>query len=219
MNYILNSKNRKLKTKVIHLTSRLTFWLSHIGILEKYIVLSVCLLVISLFFPWFQALVTIGKSLHPYYVWDNGYTGIILQLVILVSGIVCFFIFSNSRKERFRPYMFLGVTDGQLYLILSVLLFVILLDIHRYTIVFLQFASGGIETKSGYILALIGTINLWIWWYLFHRSEQRESRDLAYIDRNNNYEFDDYKEILGQSSPINNSSQPKKDKKNMSLPI
>ncbi len=219
MNYILNSKNRKLKTKVIHLTSRLTFWLSHIGILEKYILISLSFLVVSLFFPWFQAFVLVGKNLDPFYVWSGGYTGIILGLILVVTTTVLFFIFSNSRKERIRPYIFLGVTDGQLYLILSLLLLVVLLDIHRYSLTFEQFASGWTETRSGYILALIGTVNLWIGWLLFHRSEKKESRELAYIDRTNNYELEDYKEILHQNSPSDIPSPSKKDKKNMSLPI
>lgn len=101
------------------------------------------------------------------------------------------------------------------------MMIVVLIDIKFFAVTtFEQFAPGGTPaTLSGYILAFIGALSLYVSGLLIQKKDKKDLKELSYLDRNNQNDFLEYQEILGDSEWEKSWESEETKKKNMRLPI
>lgn len=209
--YITNSKNRKLKTKILLFLSRINIWAGKLPLSWRVILLMECILGVSLFLPWFRftdinKTVTLQSSFSSYSLFV-GY-GIILAVLIIP-----FFLLSHTKKERMRAMIPFRLSDTQVIVfITSVLLTTLINLIVLNSLYSMQIAAQGSSLGSGFKIAFSAILSILIATYHLSRSNKEINKEIYYIDHQTDSELLEYKDIL--SGETN-----KKKKNNMSLPI
>lgn len=208
--YITNSKNRKLKTKILLFLSRINIWTNKLPISGRFIIFIECILFASLFFPWITLNYLDGHTIS-YYAFSQFslYIGYSILLAILV---IPFFLLSHTKKERIRALMPFRLSDTQaIVFVVSILCTTMINLIIVNNLFSIQIASRwstiGIWCKiafSSIVMILMAT-------YFLSKSSKTSNTDIYYLDHQIDDEIQDYKSILSWDSS--------KEKKNMSLPI
>lgn len=158
MDYIRNSKNRKLKTRILALLSRLNFGTSRLGIAGKGIIVLNILLLFSLFFPWITLHLSSSVNVYNAFSLYCGYSG---YGILLAVGIMLFFLVSHEKKERIRAYVPFRLSDAQAIVFVDSILLVSQFQMLVFTRTYAeQFALYGVEIHFGLILALSASILL-----------------------------------------------------------
>ncbi len=208
--YITNSKNRKLKTKILLFLSRINIWAGKLPISGRVIILMEIILGISLFFPWLH-LTYLDSSVENYYAFSQfslyiGY-GIILALICIP-----FFLLSHTKKERIRAIVPFRLSDTQaIVFIISILLNSIIILIFVNNLYSAQIASLGSTLWIGFKIAFSAIICTLISAYFLSKSTKTSNTEICYIDHHGDDELRKYNTILG--------TDDEKNQKNMSLPI
>lgn len=118
MDYITNSKNRKLKNKIRLVFTRFGFNVAHISRSSQVIGIGILLSVSSLFLNWFSiadiALRGNAFSIHV------GYVGYIIALMV---GSIAFLLFSDREKEKIKTKAHLTFSDHTIIISIGVTLF------------------------------------------------------------------------------------------------
>lgn len=209
--YITNSKNRKLKTKILLFLSRINIWAGKLPFSGRIILLMEVILWISLFFPWFRfvylnetVLIQSSFSSYSFYV---GY-GILLAVILIP-----FFLLSHTKKERIRSMVPFRLSDTQVIVfITSILLTTFVNLIVLNTIYTNQIAAHGSSLWSGFKIAFSATIAILIAAFFLSKSNKELNTEIYYIDHQTDKELMEYKDILSKEDNKNK-------KNNMSLPI
>ena len=97
----------------------------------------------------------------------------------------------------------------------------LLVDVKAFSLfTFEQFAPGGTPaTLSGFVLAFIGALGLYLSGSLMQKQDKKDLKERSYLDRNNQNDFLEYKEILGDNEEEKSQESGETKKKNMRLPI
>lgn len=214
MDYIRNSKNRKLKTQILGFFLRLNFWTYRIGLPGKSIMFCLVILCLSLFFPWliFKKPIWTGDALYSafsLYVGGVGY-GIILSIFLIL-----FFLLSHEKKERFRAYVPFRLSDAQAVVFIASLLWVAIFSFTIASFAYTRISSQEVVPGAGLKLAIASIFLLYIWAYFFSQWEKTRAVSMSYLDKKEQNELDEYKGILEWG----NHAWEKKKEGNMSLPI
>jgi len=208
--YITNSKNRKLKTKILLFLSRINIWAGKLPISGRLIILMEIILGVSLFFPWLH-LTYLDGSIENYYAFSQfslyiGY-GIVMALIFIP-----FFLLSHTKKERVRAIVPFRLSDTQaIVFIVSLLLNTIVILIFVNNLYSTQIAALGSSLGMGFKIAFSAIICTLISAYFLSKSTKISNTEICYIDHQNDDELTKYNSILGNDD--------EKNKKNMSLPI
>lgn len=206
MDYITNSKNRKLKNKIHFLFARLSFNILHLSKSSRIISIGVFLSFASLFLNWFSiqdnALKEGAFSIHV------GYVG---YIIILINSILCFLLLSNTGKEKLKTKAHLTFSDHTIIMASGVTLFLLTLVIYNSIRGFVLFYQN-IAIGDGITFQCIGSIFITIGGFLYHREKKRDFLSTTYVENTgaNDSLFAEYEDILGRNDP---------DKKNMTLPL
>lgn len=152
MDYITNSKNRKLKNKIHSVLARLSFNFFHLSKSSRVIGVGILLSVISLFLSWFSiqdnALNGSAFSIHA------GYIG---YIVILIDGVLCFLLLSAKGKEKLKTKAHLTFSDHTIIMASGITLFLLTLVIFNSIRGFVLFYQN-IAIGDGITFQCIGSI-------------------------------------------------------------
>lgn len=205
MNYIANSKNRKLKNKIHTVVNRLSFNFLHLSSAEKVIGVGAAISLASLFFPWFSMVDGANYSAFNLMV---GYTG---YIILLILTILIFSLVSEQNKERMKARIHVGLSDYALAIFIGIVIFLLTFVVFNVVRGFVFF-SQGFSVRNGVIFEWVGAIFIIFGGILLRREKKLELLKTMYVENNQSSTsiLDEYDEILKK-----NESQ----KKNMSLPI
>ena len=126
--YITNSKNRKLKTKILLFLSRINIGASKLPLSGRCIILMEAVLLVSLFFPWLH-LVYLGTSEPVSYSAFSHFSLYIGYLILATSAIIPFFLLSHTKKERIRAMLPFRLSDTQAIVFIMMILCVSLIQL------------------------------------------------------------------------------------------
>jgi magnesium-transporting ATPase (P-type) len=214
MDYIRNSKNRKLKTQILGFFLRLNFWTYRLGLPGKTILFCLFILGLSLFFPWilFRKPLSGGDTMYSAFSLYVGWVGYGILISILL---ILFFLLSHEKKERFRAYVPFRLSDAQAVVFVTSLLGVAILSFTIASFAYTRISSQEVIPGTGLKLALSSIFLLYIWAYFFSQGEKTRAVSMSYLDKKEQSELDEYKDILEWG----NHTWEKKKEGNMTLPI
>jgi len=206
MDYISNSKNRKLKNKIHFLFARLSFNFIHLSGSLRVISIGVFISFFSLFLNWFSII-------------DNGFTGnafsvhtgYIGYIIILINSILCFLLLSNTGKEKLKTKAHLTFSDHTIIIASGITLFLLTLVIFNSIRGFVLFYQN-IVIGDGIIFQYIGSFFITVGGFLYYREKKQDFLSTMYVENAQASDsfLADYEDILGKNDP---------DKKNMTLPL
>lgn len=214
MDYIRNSKNRKLKTQILNFFTRVSFSGRRLDIAGRAILFCNMLLFISVFFPWIR-LKMLDRTEQSYtafslYSWGIGF-GIILWCI----GI-WFFLFSHEKKERIRAYVPFRLSDTQAMVFISSLILVACIEIIFVSMNYTQIAANGVNLGFGFDLGLTAVLLILFAAFFYSQSEKISGITLSHLDKKDGEHFGEYRDILDG----NHHSRHNRDReKNMTLPF
>lgn len=211
MNYIINSKNRKLKYKLHLLVDRLSFNFLNLTSSQKITFFWLFTAFFGLFINWFSykndinaTISNTGFSINCWYVW---------YFIVLLLLFVAFIILSNTNKERLKSKVHVIFHDYTI-IIFSWTILLILSFVIFNSIKWLSNFTQTITIWKWIVLEIIWWLFLFVWWVLEYREKKQEVLSRTYIE-NSKFEverdLDEYKQILNWGQ--NNNDW------NMKLPI
>lgn len=207
--YITNSKNRKLKTKILLFLSRINIWAGKLPLSGRVIILMEWVLLLSLFFPWLQ-LVYLNDVARQYYAFSH-FTLFVGYGVCAVIAIIPFFLLSHTKKERLRALLPFRLSDTQAIVFITNILLVTLVNLVIVNSLYITQLAVWSTLAIGFKMAFSSIICILIASYFFSRSTKVSNTDIYYIDHQTDDELSEYRNIL--------TWDDEKKKKNMSLPI
>lgn len=152
MDYIANSKNRKLKNKIHTLLGRLSFNFLHLSGSLRIISVGIILSIISLFLNWFS-IVDNALSGGAFSI-NTGYVGYIIILVNIVLG---FLLLSTTGKEKLKTKAHLAFSDHAVIIASGLILFLLTIVVYNSIRGFVLFYQN-IIIGDGVIFQCIGSI-------------------------------------------------------------
>lgn len=213
MDYIRNSKNRKLKTQILQFFSRITFWSYRLGTSWKGILFCNLGLLVSLFFPWMR-LVYMDGSTHNISAFSS-FTGFLGYGIIVWVILIWFFLLSHSKKEHLRAYVPFRLSDAQAIVFINSIMLTALIHFLLQSLIFQNFATQ-IYVLFGCKFFLTLSILLIVLSYFFSKSEKETFSTMSYLDKKDGNQFDEYKDIIEGDIP---QKSGRVSDKNMTLPI
>lgn len=201
MNYIVNSKNRKLKYKLHLLLNRLSFNFLNLTTSQKVTFLWIFISVISLFFTWFtyQYNEVITNSAFSINCWYVGY------FIFAILAFVSFIILSNQNKEKLKTKVHLIFHDHTIIIFSWIIVFILSIVIFN-VIRWMSNFSQNITIWRGMIFEIIGAFFVLVWGILSYKEKKKEVLSRTYIE-NSKFEVEkdlsEYKDILNWGSNSN----------------
>jgi uncharacterized membrane protein SirB2 len=206
MDYISNSKNRKLKNKIHMVFNRLSFNFLHLSSEARVIWIWLIISFFSLFGKWFSIVDNTVQgnafSLHA------GYVG---YIILALLTFLFFLLLSNREKEKIKTRVHFPFSDHTMIIFSGItillLTFVVFNSIRGFVLFYQNIIIG-----KGIIFECIGAIFIIFWWYVYYRGKKQELLRTVYVENNqsNASLFEDYEELLSRNDP---------NKENMTLPL
>lgn len=209
--YSTNIQNRKLKKQVLNFLRRINFGASKLPFSGKLILIFTLILLSTLFFPWLE--LKFADGIIQEYSAFSAYTGYIGFLIAISIIIIPFFLVSHTKKERIRSNVPFRLSDTQVVVFLSSMIFV------GSSIVFIMSSTyklfGEVHYTKPFSFAISSALLIIITGFFLSRSNKLQNTESYYLSKEMVEWFDEYKNIIQMNSqPI---KEPKND--NMSLPI
>lgn len=208
MNYLTNSKNRKIKYNFNIFFNRISFNFLNLTTSKKITLIWIIISFISLFLNWFTLeFNTVIKnnafSLNVWYIW---------YIVIIMILILSFLLLSNINKEKIKSKINIIFYDYTIIIFFGIIIFLLTLVIFNAIRWFTLFFQN-ITIWNGIVFELIWAIFIIFWWVLSYKENKEELLHKLFVENNQlnqDSDLEEYKNIIWNK--WNN-------KKNMSLPI
>jgi predicted lysophospholipase L1 biosynthesis ABC-type transport system permease subunit len=213
MDYIRNSKNRKLKTQILQFFSRIAFGTHRLGIPGKGIFICMIGLLLSLLFPWITFVGTIDATPTTYSAFSI-YTGGIGYGILFSLGLVSFFLLSHAKKESLRAYVPFRLSDAQAIVFIDAMIITSLVHFLIVSLAYGRLAANTVSAGFGLELALVSALLLLVAAFFFSQSEKSRAVSLGYLAKSEESALTGYEDIIADTG-----HKSKEDTKNMSLPI
>ena len=214
MDYIRNSKNRKLKTQLLSFFSRLSFGTHRLGPAGKGIFICMISMIFSLFFPWIIFHSADGESIaywaFSFYTGGIGY-GIVVGLIM-----ISFFLLSHEKKEIIRAYVPFRLSDSQAIVFIDAMILVSSIHNVITSLAYTRLSAHSVEAGIGMEIAVCSALLLLVASYFFSQKEKDRAVTMSYLSKSEENHLGEYAEILSWSI---SSQKSKDDKKNMTLPF
>ncbi|OIP54955.1 hypothetical protein AUK10_00270 [Candidatus Gracilibacteria bacterium CG2_30_37_12] len=206
MDYIGNSKNRKLKNKIRHLFVHMSFNFLHLSGSARIISVGIFLSFVSLFLNWFSIIDT-PLSGNAFSI-NVGYVG---YIIILINSVLCFLLLADTSKEKLKTKASLPFSDHTIIIVSGITLFLLTLVIFNSVRGFVLFYPN-IVIGNGIIFQCIGSIFITLGGLLSYHRKKQEFLSTMYVENTGADDslFAEYEDILGKN---------KRDKENMTLPL
>lgn len=207
MNYITNSKNRKLKHRIRLVFGRIQFHLFHLSVGGKIAFIGIVISLISLFTSWFSTVDPVDS--YGAFSVASGYLG---YMIVLLDSVTLFTLLSQATKERLKFKTHISVSDstlitvsGTIMMFLSVAIFN---AIRGHEIFFSNISIG-----KWAVFAALGWVCITAWGILAYAEYKKEVLKRIYVENAQMKEsiLEEYKDILDKKE--------EKEDTNMSLPI
>jgi hypothetical protein len=193
--YITNSKNRKLKTKILLFLSRINIGAGKLPISGRLILLMDAILFCTLFSPWISITYLEG-NIRSYSAFSQ-YSLYIGYVILIAVVITPFFLLSHSRKEYFRSLLPFRLSDSQavVYIMTIVLTMLVNLILVNHILYVTQVGtesilSGGFKGAFSSIICMFGAV------YVYSRTNKKENTDMYYLDHHTEDDLGEYRGIL-----------------------
>lgn len=192
MDYITNSKNRKLKNKIHSLLARMSFNFLHLSSSSRVISIGIFLSFFSLFLNWFS-IIDNSVSGNAFSI-HAGYIG---YIVILINSILCFLLLSSKGKEKLKTKVHLTFSDHTIIIASGITLLLLTLVIFNSIRGFVLFYQN-IVIGDGIIFQCIGSLFISIGGFLYYREKKQDFLNTMYVENAgaNDSLFADYEDIL-----------------------
>lgn len=210
--YIINSKNRKLKKQITRFFSRIGFWAWWLPFSGRFILLMTGALIVSLFFPWIEF--GYSDNTQESFGAFSRFTGYIGYGIFIWASIIIFFLLSHTKKERIRAYVPFRLSDTQAIVFVASILFISFIQFLIISTNYHQIALQGVHIRGGFILATTSIIFIILAGFFLSRKSKLTNTELYYLNHQSSDTLGEYKEILHPKE-----WGPNKGDKNMSLPI
>lgn len=214
MDYIRNSKNRKLKTQILTFFARVQFGTYRFGFSGKALMFANVWLLISLFFPWlyfwWEETNLVSYSAFSLYLWGVGY-GIIFAVFL-----IAFFLLSHEKKEYLRAYVPFRLSDAQAIVFLSAMILVASIHAIITSFAYTRMSSQPVNPGFGLELSIVSLLLLILFAYFFSQSEKSRAVSMSYLEKKDPNYIDEYSAILESKSRPHSHTE---EDKNMTLPI
>lgn len=206
MDYITNSKNRKLKNKIYAIVSRLSFNFFHLSKSSKLVCIGIALSFFSLFLNWFSIADSVMNG-NAFSI-QAGYIG---YIIICIDSVLCFLLLSDTGKEKLKTKAHLSFSDHTIIIASGVTLLLLTLVVFNSIRGFVLFYQN-ITIGDGIIFQSIASIFISVGGLLYYREKKQDFLNTMYVENSGASDslFEEYEEILGKNGP---------DKKNMTLPL
>jgi hypothetical protein len=192
MDYISNSKNRKLKNKIHVLMARLSFNFLHLSRSLRVISIGIGLSLFSLFLKWFSILdiAFIGTAFSI----QSGYIG---YIIIVIDIILCFLLLSSTGKQRLKTKAHLTFSDHTIIIAAGITLFLLTLVIFN-SIQGLVLSYKNIIINDGITFQCIGSLFITLGGILYFREKKQIVLSTMYVENTgaNDALFAEYEDIL-----------------------
>ncbi len=215
MDYIRNSKNRKLKTQILNFLSRLSFGTYRLGLAGKTIILCNWLFLVSLFFPWIVFRSPTGWESIQHWAFSL-YSGGIGYGILVALLSISFFLLSHEKKEFLRAYVPFRLSDAQAIVFIDAMLLTACFQVVITSMAYANISTQAVEAGFGLKLGITGAFILLLASYFFSQNEKTRAVTMSYLDKKEDDYLGEYRDILGESRAHSHGSE--KDK-NMTLPI
>lgn len=176
MDYITNSKNRKLKNKIHSVLARLSFNFVYISKSSRVISIGILLSLFSLFLNWFSIL-DISFSGSAFGI-NTGYIG---YIIILINSILCFLLLSSTGKEKLKTRANLTFSDHTIIIASGITLLLLTLVIFNSIRGFILFYQN-IIMGDGIIFQCIGSIFISFGGLLYYREKKKDFLNTMYVE-------------------------------------
>ncbi|MBX9808927.1 hypothetical protein K2X92_00875 [Candidatus Gracilibacteria bacterium] len=206
--YITNSKNRKLKTKILLFLSRINIGAGKLPISGRVIILMEFILASSLFFPWVH--LELDETIENYYAFSQ-FSLYVGYAIVFAICTIPFFLLSHTKKERLRSLVPFRLSDTQAIVFIISIILTILGSLITLNNLFGTRIALGSSLGTGFKIAFSTIICILISAYFLSRATKISNTDICYLDHQVDDELLKYKGIL--------KGEDEKNTKNMSLPI
>jgi len=190
--YIANSKNRKLKKRIMLFLSRLDFGREKLPLAGKMILFLDLILFLSLFFRGFNLLILIipwRVTVHFQYILA------IFDMCFFLLFLQFHFSFISYKKEMIRAYIPFRLSDTQAIVFIVSMVLTGLFHLMFMSRTFHQFTID-VKVWNGFILSLTSTICILVSAYFLSRQTKQGSVDVRYIDHTSVDAYGEYGDIL-----------------------
>ena len=149
-----------VKKHIYDIKKLIAFKSSHISFWGKIGLLGVIICFVSLFFPWVSSLWTIISSGDLQIDSFMSFSSVLWRIgffITIVLAIIVFSIFSIQKKEKFRYFSLINISD---YIsLISWSIFIFIISIHSFFLIWgLQLFSSNIMYGKGIILCITGAL-------------------------------------------------------------
>lgn len=213
MDYIRNSKNRKLKTQILTFFARVQFGTYRFGFSWKALMLANGWLLLSLFFPWLYfwwEASQVSYSAFSLYLWGVGY-GIVGSVFL-----IAFFLLSHEKKEFLRAYVPFRLSDAQAIVFLAAMILVTSLHAITTSFAYTRMSSQVVSPGFGLELCIVSILLLILFAYFFSQSEKSRAVSMSYLEKKDQNYIDEYSALLENKTRSHSHAE---EEKNMTLPI
>ena len=174
MNYIANSKNRKLKNKISALLARINFRAVHFSIGKKIILVGTLLWIVSLFFCWTSIANATWSSFSLY-------SGLIWYIAIVPYFFILLSLFSASKIHTIKTILRMKMSEWHLALISGCILLCSTIIVMNMSLAMGNFIHRDAAIGNGLIFGMIWNIFIIIGGIRRHNEEKKEVMEQVYI--------------------------------------
>jgi hypothetical protein len=210
--YIANSKNRKLKKRILLFLSRIDFGREKLPMSGKFLLLLDAMVFASLVFPWFHFTLLSGEVITV--TAFSLYTGYVGYGILLSCFIIPFFLLSHTKKEFIRAHIPFRLSDTQAIVFIIGMLITAMIHLILMTRSFQQFISLEISVGSAFLFSFTSMILMLPVAYFFSRDTKEHALEVRHIDHQIPERYGDYSSIIQWTH-----TSGKDENSNMKLPI
>lgn len=176
LQHLIRKNIYKFKKLIIFKSSHISFW-------WKISLLWVLICFISLFFPWVWSLWTIISSGNLQIESFMSFSSVLWRIgffIWITLLLIIFSLFSIQKKEKFRYFSLIHISDYISTLVWSI--FIFLLSIHSFFLIWgLQLFSSNIVYGKWIVLCLTGSFVMFFGVYIM-KQEYRKNIKWSYIN-------------------------------------
>ena len=205
MNYIANSKHRRLKHTVNIIIGRIGFNVLHLSGSERITAVGGLIALVGCLFPWFS----IESDTYTAFGLPCGYVGFI---ILAVGAILALLLISERSRERLKTRVHLPIHDHTLIAFAGVLTLTLSLTVFNTIRAYTMF-SAQVHIGSGSAIAFTGGVFVLLGGLLAYREEKQELLKRIYMENSQtttDTALQEYRDILDRKG---------KGDGNMQLPV
>lgn len=210
MNFVQNSKHRRLRNRIRNIADRLSFNFLHLRGSQKIVAVGLAASAFAVFMNWFYIGKSLSEATHSGTAFSSYLGNVGFVKLAFLAGIFVM-VFSNRTKSEIKSRSGLAMSDYAFVFFASACLAG--LDFSTLGVIrgFTHFETD-VRYGGGPSLSIVGDLFAFAGGFLAYREHKRELYETTFVEnsRTTSDMLEEYDAIIGKDSP---------DRKNMSLPV